>query len=230
MKTIGIIGGMTWQSSAIYYKQLNEKAHEVLSDSSSARCILSSLDFSDIKPLQEAGNWKTAEKILLSEAKKLKDYGAELLLISSTTMHKVADCIEERIDIDFLHIADVIAEDTTKFGLKRVALLGTKFTMNDSFFKERLTRKSGVQVQIPNLEERDLIHNVIYDELSNGIIRDSSREKYLSIIERMSRQGCEAVILGCTEIGMLLSKEHTSIRVLDTTSLHTSKAIELAVL
>lgn len=229
MKAIGVIGGMTWQSTAMYYRQLNEKVNKELEGARSSRCILSSLDFSEVKQLQMGNDWLAAENMLLNEAQKLKNWGADILLVSSATMHKATDSIEQSIDINFVHLADVTAEAIVKNRIKRVALFGTKFTMLESFFKERLMHKSGAEIFVPNAAEMEVIHDVIYEELSKGILLSSSRKNYLSIIERMSGLGCEAVILGCTEIGMLVRQEHTRTMLIDTTSLHTSKAIELAI-
>ncbi|MBE0359077.1 aspartate/glutamate racemase family protein [Pseudoalteromonas aliena] len=229
MKTIGLLGGMSWESSAGYYKVINEGVKESLGGLHSAKIVMYSVDFDQIEKLQHKGDWNGTSDILCAAAKNVERAGADFLLICTNTMYKVAPQIQESITIPLIHIADATAETLIKMGVKTVGLLGTAFTMEQDFYKSRLKEKHGLSVLIPEKSDRTIVHNVIYKELCLGRALTSSKAEYLRIIDALAEQGAEAVILGCTEIGMLIKQEDTHIRLLDTTYEHARKAVDLAI-
>ena len=223
-----MLGGMSWESTASYYKALNEGVKQALGGLHSAKIVMFSLDFDEIEKLQHQGNWQETARILSAAAKAIEAGGADFLIICTNTMHKVAAQIEKEISIPLVHIADATAEKLVADGIKCVGLLGTRFTMEEDFYKCRLTDKYGIKVLIPEAKERDLIHEVIYQELCLGKINDSSRSQYLEIIDTLHRQGAEAVILGCTEIALLVQQDDTAVSLYDTTQIHATQAVEYA--
>ena len=229
MKTIGLLGGMSWESTVGYYRAINEGVKNSLGGLHSAKIILNSVDFDPIEKLQHNGDWDGTAAILSEAALSIQSAGADFLLICTNTMHKVAPEIEQAIRIPVLHIADATAEVLIDNDIKTVGLLGTKFTMEQEFYKGRLTKKYGLKVIIPNDHDRRIVHNVIYQELCLGQIIENSKAEYLRIIRQLSTQGAEAVILGCTEIGMLVDQTDTGVKLLDTTAIHAAKAVEFAI-
>ena len=230
MKTIGLLGGMSWESTVGYYRAINEGVKNSLGGLHSAKIVLYSVDFDSIEKLQREGDWEGTAKILSEAALNIQAAGAEFLLICTNTMHKVAKQIESAIDIPLLHIADATAEVLIRNGLKKVGLLGTSFTMEHEFYKGRLIQKFGLDVLVPSEEDRKIVHKIIYQELCLGKIVGESRSEYLRIINNLANEGAEAVILGCTEIGMLVNQSDTSVRLFDTTVIHAQKAVEQAIL
>lgn len=229
MKTIGMLGGMSWESTASYYKAINQGVKSVLGGLSSAKICLYSVDFSEIEKLQHAGKWDETALILTKAAQSVEAGGADFLLICTNTMHKVADEIQANISIPILHIADATAAKLVSDSITKVGLLGTRFTMEQDFYKSRLINKFGIEVVVPNDNERTVVHNVIYDELCKGILKSESKEQYLSIVNNLFEQGAEAVILGCTEIALLIQQKDTDVPLYDTTEIHAASAVELAV-
>ncbi|AQQ67103.1 aspartate racemase [Microbulbifer agarilyticus] len=229
MKTIGMLGGMSWESTASYYKALNEGVKESLGGLHSAKIALYSVDFDEIEKLQHQGRWDDTAKILADAARSVEAAGAEFLLICTNTMHKVAGEVEAAISIPLVHIADATAEQLLADGVKSVGLLGTRFTMEQEFYKGRLIEQYGINVITPTPDERDIVHDVIYSELCLGVINDESREKYLDVVRHLAERGAEAVILGCTEIALLIEQSDTSVPLYDTTRIHAAKAVDLAV-
>ncbi|ODG91563.1 MULTISPECIES: aspartate/glutamate racemase family protein [Bacillaceae] len=228
MKTIGLIGGMSWESSLLYYQIMNERVKEKLGGHHSAKSLLYSVDFQEIKTLQFEDRWDELTKIMIDIAKKLETSGADCLVICTNTMHKMAKEVEESVKIPLLHIADATAKEIVNNGIKKVALLGTAFTMEHDFYKGRLIEQFGLDVIVPNEAERKLVHNIIYEELCLGIVKEESKQVYLNIIDQLIEHGAEAVILGCTEITMLISQENCSIPVFDTTRIHAESAVDFA--
>lgn len=228
MKTIGLLGGMSWESTLGYYKAINEGVKRSLGGLHSAKIAMYSVDFEPIEQLQHAGDWDGAAKILAEAAKNVEAAGADFLLICTNTMHKVASDVQEAISIPVLHIADATAEVLLKDQIRSVGLLGTAFTMEQAFYKSRLSDKYGLEVLVPNDKDRALVHNVIYEELCLGEVKENSKREYLRIIDDLVEQGAEAVILGCTEIGMLVNQNDTNVRLLDTTAIHAERAVEFA--
>lgn len=228
MKTIGLIGGMSWESSALYYRIINETVRNRLAGLRSARIILYSLDFADIEMLQRAGDWAAAGRELGETARRLERAGADFVLICTNTMHKVADAVAAFIDVPLLHIADATAEEIKSRGLQRVGLLGTSYTMDDDFYRGHLTALHGLDVLVPNERERRVVHGVIYDELCQGIVRQSSREAFREIMAGLGAAGAQAIILGCTEIALLVDSRDTPLPLFDTTRIHAEKAVQLA--
>lgn len=228
MKTIGLLGGMSWESTAGYYKAINEGINSSLGGLHSAKIAMYSVDFGPVEKLQHNGDWEGTAKILTEAAQNIQSAGADFLLICTNTMHKVAPQIEEAIDIPLIHIADATAEVLVKKGIKKVGLLGTAFTMEQDFYKGRLRENYGLTVLIPNTADRAVVHDVIYKELCLGKVVPASKIEYLRIIESLADQGAEAVILGCTEIGMLVNQKDTKVELLDTTYIHAQKAVEYA--
>ena len=227
MKTIGLIGGMSWESSAEYYRIINETVKEKLGGLHSAKCIMYSLDFEEIEKLQHRGKWKEATELMIDAAKRIEKGGADFILICTNTMHKMADEVQSNIKIPLLHIADATAEKIISKGLKKVGLLGTKFTMEEDFYKGRLS-KFGLDVIIPEEDEREIIHSIIYKELCLGEIKGSSKEKFKKIIENLVYKGAEGIILGCTEIPLLIKQEDSPVPLFDTTKIHAQSAVELS--
>lgn len=230
MKTIGLLGGMSWESTTEYYKLINQGIKRSLGDLNSAQIILRSVNFQEIEELQSQGNWSEAGIKLAEYAVSLQKGGADFLVICTNTMHKVVPSIEQSISIPILHIADATGEKLIEHGVRKVALLGTKITMEQDFYKKRLSDKYGLQVSIPNESDREIIHDVIYQELCLGIINKESRAEYQRIIKGLSQQGAEAVILGCTEIGLLISQKDACLPLFDTSSIHAEKTIEFALM
>lgn len=228
MKTIGMLGGMSWESTSTYYRLINEGIKFSLGGLHSAKIAMYSVDFDEIEKLQHAGNWDSTATILSNAAQAIEAGGADFLLICTNTMHKVAPQIEDQIGIPLLHIADATAQQLQQDGIEKVGLLGTRFTMEQGFYKDRLTEKFGIEVVTPAQPERDIIHRVIYEELCMGKISDSSRQQYLEIINALSAKGAEAVILGCTEIALLVGQNHTTTPLYDTTQLHCEAAVRFA--
>jgi len=226
MKTIGLLGGMSWESSALYYEILNEEVKKRLGGLHSARCVMLSVDFQAIEELQHRGDWEAAGELLADEAQRIESAGADLLLICTNTMHKVAPRIEKAITIPLLHIADATAEAIRERGHGSVGLLGTRFTMEQEFYAGRLRKKWGLEVLTPEENDREIVHRIIYDELVLGIVREESRAEFLRIMEKLRDRGAQGIIEGCTEIGMLVGPEHTDIPLFDTTRIHAIKAVE----
>ena len=228
MKIIGLLGGMSWESSLIYYKIVNEKVKEKLGGHHSCECVMYSVDFDVIKKLQFEGNWDELTRIMIDAAKKIERGGAEMLTICTNTMHKMAPDIEKNISIPIVHIADATAEVIKAKGIKKVALLGTRFTMEQDFYKGRLINKHGIEVLIPEGNDLEQIHNIIYNELVLGEIKQSSKEIYKKVIRKLVERGAEGVILGCTEIPLLIQQEDCTVPVFDTTQIHAEKTVEFA--
>ena len=229
-KTIGLIGGMSWESTASYYRELNEGIKAQLGGLHSAKICLVSVDFEEIEKLQHVGDWEGTAVILSEAAAAVENGGADFLLICTNTMHKVAPQIEKSISIPILHIADATAERLREDGIKKVGLLGTRFTMEQDFYKGRLVEKYGIDVIVPEQSEREDVHAVIYNELCLGTINEKSRERYLEIIAQLRENGAEAVILGCTEIALLVQQGHTATPLYDTTAIHAEQAVRQALL
>lgn len=227
-RMIGLIGGMSWESSAQYYRLLNEGVRDRLGPTASARCILWSFDFSEIEALQHHGDWDGLTALMVDAARKLEAAGADILVICTNTMHRMASQIEAATNIMLLHIADPTAECIKQAGLKKVGLLGTAFTMEQDFYKGRLTQHHGLEVIVPDETDRALIHHIIYDELVVGIVRQESRQAYKDVMARLVDHGAEAIILGCTEIMLLVHNEDSNVPLYDTTTLHAEAAIEAA--
>ncbi|AXG71847.1 aspartate racemase [Kordia sp. SMS9] len=227
MQTIGLIGGITPQSTILYYQILNDLAEKHLGTSHTAKCIINSVDFGTIHKLQHDGRWDLLNELMAEAGKNLENAGAKMLLICANTMHLTIEAVRKNVSIPVLHIAEATAEKIQEKKIKTVALLGTKYTMELDFYKDVLI-SFGIQTLIPNAEEREEVHRVIYEELSKGILKDSSREAYKNCIERLQKEGAQGVILGCTEIPLLIKQEDSAIPVFDTTTIHATKAIELA--
>jgi aspartate racemase len=228
MKTIGLIGGMSWESSAEYYRILNETVKARLGGLHSAKCVMVSVDFADVEPLQHQGKWSEAAGRMVEAARHLENAGADLLLLCTNTMHKTADEIQLHVRIPLLHIADATAREITARGLAKVGLLGTRFTMEDDFYKGRLIDRHSLHVVLPTEPQRGIVHRVIYDELCRGEIRQSSREQYIAIMRDLVRHGAQGIILGCTEIGLLIADDDSPVPVFDTTKIHARAAVDYA--
>ncbi|MCP3866952.1 MAG: aspartate/glutamate racemase family protein [Gammaproteobacteria bacterium] len=226
MKTIGLLGGMSWESTASYYRIINEEIKHRLGGLHSGKIVLNSVDFQPIEALQHQGNWEQTAQLLTASARSVESAGADFLLICTNTMHKVAPQVAEGIGIPLLHIADATGRRITQRGMGRVALLGTRFTMEESFYRGRLEEVFGLDVLVPDAEDRETVHRVIYDELCVGRIEKASRERFLAIIDTLSRRGAEAVILGCTEIALLVGQADTPVNLLDTTRIHALSAVD----
>ena len=230
MKTIGLLGGMSWESSSLYYRWINEGIKHRLGGLHSAQIVMVSVDFQEIEDLQHKNKWTESGELLSKAACQVEAAGANFLVICTNTMHKVAPQIEEAIHIPLIHIADATAEIIKEKGIKTVGLLGTKFTMEQDFYVGRLKDKHGLHVLTPSKEDREVVHQVIYNELVLGVVRENSRQKFITIMDKMRKQGAEGVIEGCTEIVMLVQQEHTTIPLFDTTAIHAQKAVEMALL
>ncbi|ELD1797416.1 aspartate/glutamate racemase family protein [Vibrio fluvialis] len=228
MKTIGMIGGMSWESTLSYYKAINEGVKAELGGLNSAQICLYSVNFEPIEKLQHEGKWDETAQLLAQAAKSVEAGGADFLLICTNTMHKVAPEIEAQISIPILHIADATATQLQQDGIERVGLLGTRFTMEQEFYKGRLQQQFGIDVLIPDAEQRQQVHRVIYEELCLGTIRPESRAQYVEIVEDLHRRGAQAVILGCTEIALLIQQHDTDVPLYDTTKIHAEQAVQLA--
>ena len=227
MKTIGLIGGMSWESTVTYYQIINETVRDGLGGLHSAKILLYSVDFAEIEECQAKGEWERSGEILADAAMRLESAGADFIVICTNTMHKVVNQIQAKIRIPIVHIADATAEALLQAGITKTALLGTKYTMTQDFYKDRLVQK-GISVVIPNEKEIEKVNDVIYNELCLGIVSDESREDYIRVIERLKEEGAQAVILGCTEIGLLISQTNSVLPVYDTTWIHARTAAEKA--
>lgn len=228
MKTIGLIGGMSWESTVPYYRLINEGVKQRLGGLHSAQLILYSVNFAEVEHLQRMGHWTAAGELLAQAARRLQDAGAEGLVLCTNTMHKVAEAIESAVRIPLLHIADPTAVHIRRVGLDKVGLLGTRFTMEQSFYKDRLTNRHGLQVIVPSVPDRETVHRVIYQELCQGLVQESSRAQYRNIMADLVAQGAQAIILGCTEISLLVGPEDASVPLFDTTAIHAMHAVEWA--
>ncbi|MCG8669339.1 MAG: aspartate/glutamate racemase family protein [Pseudomonadales bacterium] len=226
MKTVGLLGGMSWESTVGYYQLINQRVKEKLGGLNSAQIVLYSVNFDPIEKLQHQGDWVSTAEILSDAAKKIESAGADFLLICTNTMHKVYDEISSSIGIPILHIADATAESLKAKGIKKVGLLGTKFTMEEEFYKNRLDTLHGIAVIVPNELDREIIHKVIYNELCLGEVKADSKREYLRVVSSLSEEGADAVILGCTEIGLLISQNDTQVPLVDTTKIHAELAVE----
>ena len=223
LKTIGLIGGMSWESTVTYYKIINETVKEKLGGLHSAKCILYSVDFQEIEECQANGNWEKSGEILGEAANNLEKAGADFIVICTNTMHKVINQIKEKISIPILHIAEMTAEKILEKGLKNIALLGTKYTMEQDFYKSKLIEKE-INVIIPDKNDIEIINKVIYDELCLGTINSNSKKKFLEIVDKLRSKGAEGIILGCTEIGLLIKNEDTDVPLFDTAVIHAEEA------
>jgi aspartate racemase len=228
VKVIGLIGGMSWESTVPYYCCINEHVKRRLGGLHSARVVLYSVDFHDIEKLQHAGRWDEAGEILAAAARALAAAGADFIVLCTNTMHKVVGAIEGAVRIPVLHIADATAAEIERAGVRRVGLLATRFTMEQEFYRGRLESQHGIDVIVPEPAERDLVHDVIYDELCLGVISDTSRERYREIITRLVERGAEGIIYGCTEIGLLVSQADSPVPVFDTAQIHAAAAVDFA--
>lgn len=228
MKTIGLIGGMSWESTVPYYRQINETIKDRLGGLHSAKVILYSVDFHEIERLQHAGDWETAGAVLANAARALQTAGSDFLVLCTNTMHKVAPSIEAAVTIPLLHIADPTAIEISRAGHSTVGLLGTRFTMEQPFYRDRLRERHGLDVVVPNSEDRSIVHDVIYQELCRGIVLPKSRTEFQRVMARLVSQGAQAIILGCTEISLLVSQRDSQVPLFDTTAIHARAAAEEA--
>ena len=228
MRTIGLLGGMSWESTQSYYQQLNQQISQQLGALHSAQIVMWSVDFQQIETLQRAGQWQVAGDILAKHAVALENAGAECVVIATNTMHIVADQVQREIKVPLLHIADATANRLVENRFNRVGLLGTAFTMEKPFYKARLQQNFGIDVVVPDEAERQLVHDVIYQELCLGQIKPESKQAYLTVIEKLEQQGAQAIILGCTEIGLLVAQQDTRLPLIDTVSEHVKAAVEFA--
>jgi len=228
MKTIGLIGGMSWESSIEYYRIINETTKVKLGGLHSAKCIMYSVDFAEIEVLQHQGRWNEATQLMIDAAKRIEKGGGDFVVLCTNTMHKLADEVQKHIQIPLLHIADATGEKVKAKGMKTIGLLGTKFTMEEDFYKGRLVEKFGLNVIIPDAREREVVHQVVYNELCLGEIKQSSKMKYIEIMKRLVGSGAEGIILGCTEIGLLVGDKDSPVPLFDTTKIHAIAAVEYA--
>jgi aspartate racemase len=228
MKTIGLIGGMSWESSIEYYRIINETVKQRLGGLHSAKSVMVSVDFAEIEALQHQERWDEATALMIETARNVEAGGADFVLICTNTMHKMADAVQAHIQIPLLHIADATADRIKSMGLQRVGLLGTRFTMEEDFYRGRLVERHGLHVVVPAEEEREIVHRVIYDELCVGDVRQSSREQYVSIMAHLANAGAEGIILGCTEISLLVRDDDSPVPIFDTTRVHAVAAVEYA--
>ena len=228
MRTLGILGGMSWESTAEYYRLINRGIAERLGGLHSARLLMHSVDFADVAALQRAGDWRGAGALLGDAARRLESIGATAIVLATNTMHQVAGDIEAAIRVPLLHIVDPTGEALARHGVRRAGLVGTRYTMELPFWRERLHDRYGIELVVPNESDRALVHRVIFDELCLGRIDDDSRTQYVAVTERLRDVGAEAVIFGCTEIGLLLKPEHVSLRAFDTTALHAAAAVSFS--
>ena len=228
MKVIGLIGGMSWESTVEYYRLINESVKEKLGGLHSAKCVLYSVDFAEVEELQRRGQWLDAAQLLVGAAQNVEKAGADLVLICTNTMHKLADTVQAGIGIPLLHIADATAAKVRQAGIQRVGLLGTRFTMEEDFYRGRLASQFGLEVIIPNARDRETVHRVIYEELCVGTIRPESKAQMASIMSRLVEMGAQGIILGCTELGLLLDAGDSRVPLFDTTRLHALAAVDYA--
>lgn len=228
MKVIGLIGGMSWESSLQYYRMINEAVKKKLGGLHSAECVMYSVDFATIESLQHKGDWKKAAQILARASQNLEQAGAEFLILCTNTMHKVLPDIETEVNVPFIHIADATATRIKAHSMKCVGLIGTRFTMAEDFYKGRLSEKYGLEVIVPPLHDQQLIDSVIYDELCLGLVNDRSKKEYIRILKQLGQHGAKGIILGCTEVGLLLTQSDVDIALFDTTQIHAEAAVEFA--
>jgi len=228
MKTIGLIGGMSWESTAVYYRIINEEIKEKLGGLHSAKIVLYSFNFDEIAKMQRAGDWIGAEQEMVKAARLLSTAGADFIVICTNTMHKISPTVESAVDIPLLHIADPTAEAIKQSGLSTVGLLGTRFTMEEEFFKDRLCKDCSIDVLIPPEADRLTLHRVIFDELCQGKVLEQSRQEYCQIIQGLADRGAQGMVLGCTEISMLICPADSAVPLFDTTAIHARKAAEWA--
>lgn len=228
LKVLGLIGGMSWESTVVYYQLINRRVREKKGGLHSAKCVMHSFDFAEIAHLQKLEKWNEAGALLGEAALSLRRGGADAIVICTNTMHKLATFVEQRSGLPLLHIADATAERIKKAGYQRVGLLGTRYTMEQDFYKSRLVDLHGLDVLIPDVPDRAVVHSVIYDELCNGIINDVSRNAYIAIVQRLQASGAQCVILGCTEIGLLLKGDDVALPVFDSTVIHACAAADWA--
>jgi len=228
LKTIGLVGGMSWESSLEYYRIINEMVRERLGGLHSAKCVMYSVDFAEIEALQRDGEWEKATELMVDAARHVETGGADFVVICTNTMHMMADEVEASIGIPLLHIVDATADEVKSRGLKRIGLLGTKFTMERDFYKGRLVDKHGLDVIVPDDQEREIVHRVIYDELCVGERKDSSKAEFVRIMENLAARGAEGIVLGCTEIGLLVSVDDCRVPLFDTTRIHAIAAARYA--
>jgi len=228
MKTIGLIGGMSWESSIEYYRMINQLTKAQLGGLHSAKSVMVSVDFAEIEVLQHQGRWKQAAALLVEAARSLEAGGADFIVLCTNTMHKLAQDIQANTAIPFLHIADATAQRVIDAGIQKIGLLGTRFTMEEDFYSGRLSEKFGLEVLIPGTDERDIVHRVIYDELVLGRIEPHSKSQYLAIIQQLEQRGAQGVILGCTEIGLLVQQSDCRLPLFDTTRIHAEAAVAYA--
>ncbi len=229
MKTIGLIGGMSWESSALYYQIINREVQRIVGGVHSAKCILYSVDFAEIAELQHKEDWQSLGQKMVEAAKNLEQSGADMIILCTNTMHKLSAEIENNISVPFLHIVDATAAAIQKKAHKKLGLVATKFSMEQDFLKSRYSEKYGIQIVIPNQEDRDDVHRIIYDELVKGIITDVSKQRYIEIINKLIENGAEGIISGCTEIELLIQPSDISVDLFQTTKLHAEKAVEWAI-
>lgn len=228
MKTIGLIGGMSWESTVPYYRQINEAIKDRLGGLHSAKIVLYSVDFHEIERLQHEGDWEAAGAVLAQAARSLEGAGADFLVLCTNTMHKVAPGIEAAVRIPLLHIADPTALELKQAGYAIVGLLGTRFTMEQAFYRDRLSERHGLRVIVPGPQDRETIHRIIYQELCLGVVTAESRSEYRRVIESLASQGAQAIILGCTEISLLVNQQDSAVPLFDTTAIHARAAAEKA--
>jgi len=229
MKTIGLIGGMSWESTQEYYRIINETVKEMLGGFHSAKIIMYSVNFEEIEKLQRQGRWRDLTNLMIDAAQRIEKGGADFVVICTNTMHKMADEVQKNIKIPLLHIADITAEKVKEKGLTKIGLLGTKFTMEEDFYKGRLAEKYGLDVIIPNEKERKIVHDVIFNELCLGEIKQPSKDQFKKIIQNLVMEGAEGIILGCTEIPLLVKQEDFEVPLFDTTLVHAKAAVEYAI-
>jgi aspartate racemase len=228
MKTIGLVGGMSWESTVEYYRMINRDVRDRLGPLHSARIVLASVDFAEVEALQEAGRWAEAGRLLAAEARKVEGAGADLLLLCTNTMHKVADAVQAAVSIPLLHIADAAAARVRAAGLLTVGLLATRFTMEEDFYRGRLAERHGLSVIVPGAADRALVHRVIYEELCAGAIEAASKAEYLRVIDTLIGEGAQGIVLGCTEVGLLIKPEDVAVPVFDSTEIHARAAVDAA--
>lgn len=228
MKTIGLLGGMSWESTSSYYQAINQAVKQQLGGLHSAKIAMISVNFAEIETLQQQGNWQKAGELLTQAAQSIEAAGADFLVICTNTMHKVAEQIQQKISIPILHIADATGQNLQNNNITSVGLLGTQFTMSQDFYKNRITERFDIEVIVPNTQQQNSVHQIIYQELCQGIIKESSKQVYLNIIDALYQQGAQAIILGCTEIALLVQQTDTKIPLYDTVAIHAQAAVNLA--
>ncbi|HVN54183.1 MAG TPA: aspartate/glutamate racemase family protein [Anaerolineaceae bacterium] len=230
MKTIGLIGGMSWESSVEYYRLINLAVREKLGGLHSARSVMVSVDFSEVEEMQRENRWGEATQTMIAAARQVERAGADFVLICTNTMHRMADEVQQAIRIPLLHIADATGQVVCSQGIRRIGLLGTRYTMEENFYRGRLLERFGLRVLVPDQAARETVHRVIYEELCQGIIMEDSRREYRNILSQLVSAGAEGVILGCTEIGLLVHAEDSSVPLFDTTGIHAQAAVDYALL